>query len=152
MILRDGYAVPFLRYKERIDFMKAIPVTNAKKEYVELKLGNRTYELSLTLNAIIELQNIFGDLTSVTEKSRDLNQLLIIFRILVNDAVDNHNDDFPEDKWSHVDERYIGRKLNLTNLASLKGIIPAVFGVSLPETKNEESDETVVSDEMKSMP
>ena len=132
--------------------MKAIPVTNAKKEYVELKLGNRTYELSLTLNAIIELQNIFGDLTSVTEKSRDLNQLLIIFRILVNDAVDNHNDDFPEDKWSHVDERYIGRKLNLTNLASLKGIIPAVFGVSLPETKNEESDETVVSDEMKSMP
>ncbi|MBR3869001.1 MAG: hypothetical protein IKM66_06770 [Clostridia bacterium] len=131
--------------------MKAIPVTNAKKEYVELKLGNRTYELSLTLNAIIELQNIFGDLTSVTEKSRDLNQLLIIFRILVNDAVDNHNDDFPEDKWSHVDERYIGRKLNLTNLASLKGIIPAVFGVSLPETKNEESDETVVSDEMKEL-
>lgn len=131
--------------------MKAIPVTNAKKEYVELKLGNRTYELSLTLNAIIELQNEYGDLTSVMEKSRDLNQLLIIFRILVNDAVDNHNDDFPEDKWSHVDERYIGRKINLTNMASLKGIIPAVFGVSLPETKNEESDETVVSDEMKEL-
>ncbi len=129
--------------------MKAIPVSNAKKEYVEFKLGNRTYKLSLTLNAIIELQNEYGDLTSVMEKSRDLNQLLVIFRILVNDAIDNHNDDFPEDKWEHVDERYIGRKLNLTNIASLKGIIPAVFGVSLPETKNEESDETVVSDEIR---
>lgn len=131
--------------------MKAIPVTNAKKEFVELTLGKRTYKLSLTLNAIIELQKEYGDLSSVMEKSKDLNQLLIIFRILVNEAVANHNDDFPEDKWEHVDERYIGRKLNLTNIASLKGIIPAVFGVSLPETKTEEADETVVSDEMQEL-
>lgn len=131
--------------------MKAIPVTNAKKEFVELTLGKRTYKLSLTLNAIIELQKEYGDLSSVMEKSKDLNQLLIIFRILVNEAVANHNDDFPEDVWEHVDERYIGRKLNLTNIASLKGIIPAVFGVSLPETKTEEADETVVSDEMQEL-
>ena len=131
--------------------MKAIPVSNAKKEFVELTLGKRTYKLSLTLNAIMELQKEYGDLSSVMDKSKDLNQLLIIFRILVNEAVDNHNDDHPGDKWEHVDEKYIGRKINLANISELKGIIPAVFGVSLPETKAEESDETVVSDEMQEL-
>lgn len=131
--------------------MKAIPVSNAKKESVDLKLGDRTYALSLTLNAIIELQKEYEDISLVMEKAQDLNQLLIIFRILVNEAVDNHNDDFPDDQWKHVDEKYIGRKIDLSNISALKGIIPAVFGVSLPASKEEETDETVVSDDMREL-
>lgn len=131
--------------------MKAIPVTTAKKEYVELKLGNRTYKLALTLNAISELQKIYGDLNAVLVKSQSINSLLEIFKILVNEAVDNHNDDCPDDKWDYVDERYIGRKLNVFNISNLKGILFAVFGVSLPEKKTEETDETVVSAEMQEL-
>lgn len=131
--------------------MKAIPVTTAKKDYIDLELGKRTYKLALTLNAIVELQNLYGDLTAVLEKSRDLKQILTIFKILINEAVDNHNDDCPDEKWGYVDEKYIGRKLNISNIKKLSGLLPAVFGVSLPEKKAEETDETVVSAEMQEL-
>lgn len=130
--------------------MNAIPVATAKKETVEFQLGKRTYKLALTLNAINELQKMYGSLDAVFEKSQQINSLLEIFKILVNEAVDNHNDDFPNDKWEYVDERFIGRKIDITNIRNLKGILFEVFGVSLPEKKTEE-DETVVSNEMKEL-
>lgn len=131
--------------------MKAIPVTTAKKEYVELNLGNRTYKIALTLNAISELQKIYGDLNAVLVKSQSIESLLEIFKILVNEAVDNHNDDSPDDKWDYVEERYIGRKLNVFNIKNLRGMLLAVFGASLPEKKTEATDETVVSAEMQEL-
>ena len=131
--------------------MKARPITNTKKEYFELELDGKIYKLALTLNAIIELQEIYGDLTAVIEKSKDIKNLLTIFKILINEAVDNHNDVNPENQWEYVDERYVGRKLNIVKIKNLKGMLPAIFGASLPEPKNEETDETVVSDEMKEL-
>ncbi len=125
--------------------MNAIPISTAKKETVPLTLGNRTYELSLTLNCMEAIQKDFGSLGDVYDALGKLDQVKHLIVILVNEAIDNHNDDSDE-KWSYVDERYVGRKVSADDINSLAVVISKCFGVSLPEPEKTVGDD--IPDEM----
>lgn len=128
--------------------MKAHIIATAKKETIPFGLAGKTYELSLTLNVINELQKKFGDLEKAADRLSDLDSLLWIFKTLINDAVDNHNDD-SDDKWGYVDERYIGRKITKDMLPEMTDTFIECFGISLPDSEDTKGSE--MPDDLKAL-
>ncbi len=122
---------------------RIINQANSRPRSVPFELGGRTYDLTLTLNALDEIQTEFGALENIDLEA--LGTLKRLFAILINEAVDDHNDENAE-KWEHVDERYVGRKLTIDSINDAVDVIIRVFGVSLPDAPEAEGE---ITDEMR---
>lgn len=104
-------------------------------------LNGRTYNLKATWNVEAEVQERFGSVKTLLEdKDHLLQNLLSILTILINEAVDIHNDTDGE-KWQPVTEKYVGRYIDMSDPAKIIWLIAGVFGASRPETeKSEDGD------------
>lgn len=127
--------------------MNARAVSNIKKQTVEFELGGKIYELALTLNVIEEIQRIKGDLgDALTDALGSVTALKEIYLLIFNDAVENHNEDHPEDRWERFTPERLGRRLNQGNIEALQLSLFDMMGVSLPEPP--ETKGGAVTDEM----
>ena len=88
-------------------------------EGVELTLSGRTYELVFSLAAVDDICDALDcKINDIADKLRDSEakdfrkNCMTILEILVNDAVDRHNEDLPDDKWDYVS----GLRRRMTNV------------------------------------
>lgn len=115
--------------------MKAI-INAARKQPVMFRLDGRELEISMSLAAIAEIQDAYGDLGTALDKTMEkdgVRVLINLLTILLNDAVEEHNDAHPADRWEPYTERQISRRFGVTDVGTLRSLIGAVISGGLPE-------------------
>lgn len=104
-------------------------------------LNGRTYYLKATWNVEAEVQDRFGSVKAVLEKKEKLfKNLLSVLTILINEAIDIHNETSNE-QWEFVTEKYVGRHIDMSDPLKILYLITDVFIRSSPESeKNRDED------------
>ena len=121
---------------------------------VKLKLGKNEYELRFTINAIDDIQEYFDmEISKITDLFKDrkkqMKNLRYLLTLLINENIDCKNDE-NEEKIPHVEERYIGRQIDTTNVSKCIEAIYGAFSAHSPEPKEEdEEDPNVTSGQQK---
>lgn len=110
--------------------------SDVKKNTQPITIGNKTYEISFTLNVIDEIQKKYGDLNALADVVEKTSEVKWLIALLVNEAIEEHNEDHPDDKWELLTESYIGRKLDVFNLKPVTSSIFAALGKSMPADKS----------------
>ena len=106
----------------------------------EIEIGGKKYGVLFNLNAIDEIQDRFdipisqlGDL--MKDERKVFKVLKTLLCILINEAIDDSESGDP-----HVDEKYIGRKITVADIPTLKDKVFSAFTAGIPES--DESDPT----------
>lgn len=117
--------------------MKAIHITTAKKNTVDLPIGNRVYPVALSLHILDMIQNEFGSLQEAIDKSNNVTVMARLLYLLIDDAVFVHNEETDEetDKWKPLSEEYISRKISVQDLVDLNPLLVKCFIGSLPDSE-----------------
>jgi hypothetical protein len=117
--------------------MKAIPITTAKKNTVDLPIGNRVYPVALSLHILDMIQSEFGSLQEAIDKSNDVTVMARLIYLLIDDAVFCHNEEIDEEaeKWKPLSEEYIARKISVQDLVDLNPLLVKCFLGSLPDSE-----------------
>lgn len=116
--------------------MKAI-INAARRQPVVFNLDGRDLEITMSLDAIAEIQERFGDLGTALEKTTEtggIRTLISLLTILINDAVEEHNDTAPADHWEPYTERFIARRFGINDIGALRQLIAAVISGGLPDS------------------
>lgn len=114
-----------------------------------LSIGDKTFNIVLTLSVIEALQERYDDLNGALEMLGDFKsmtkELAEIASVFINDDIDCHNEDFPNDKWEKVNPKWICRRIALNEkvegkilAVELSAVIMQAFKLSMPE--NEDAD------------
>jgi hypothetical protein len=106
----------------------------------EIELGGKKYGILFNLNAIDEIQDRFdipiSKLDVLLKDERKVFKVLkSLLAILINEAIDDSESGDP-----HVDEKYIGRKITVADIPTLKDKVFSAFTAGIPES--DESDPT----------
>ena len=114
-----------------------------------LTIGGRTHNIVLTLSVIDELQDKYDDLNTVLESLDDFKkmtkELAEIATVFINDDVECHNEDYPNDKLEKVTSQWVCRRIALNDnktddgkiLASeLALVVMKAFKMSMPEVED----------------
>lgn len=115
--------------------MKAI-INAAKKQPILFRLDGRELEISMSLAAIAEIQDAYGDLGTALDKTMEkdgIRVLINLLTILLNDAVEEHNELNPAERWEPYTERQISRRFGVNDMGTLRSLIAAVISGGLPE-------------------
>lgn len=115
--------------------MKAI-INAARREPVLFNLDGRELEITMSLAAISEIQEAYGDLGAALDKTTEkdgIRVLVNLLTILMNDAVEDHNDAYPADPWPKYTERQISKRFGVNDVNMLRDLIGAVISGGLPE-------------------
>lgn len=117
--------------------MKAIPITTAKKNTVDLPIGNRVYPVALSLHILDVIQEEFGSLENAIDKSDSVTVMARLVYLLIDDAVFCHNEETDEEseKWKPLSEEYIARKISVQDLIDLNPLLIKCFLGSLPDSE-----------------
>lgn len=103
-------------------------------------LNGRTYNLKATWNVEAEVQERFGSFQAVLENKENLfKNLLSVLTILINEAVDIHNET-SEEHWEPVSEKYVGRHIDMREPVKVVHLITDVFLRSRPEASEDSED------------
>lgn len=112
-----------------------------KPQGTKIKLGNNEYGLRFTLNAIDDIQEHFdvaiANLTNILkdEKSQ-IRNIRYLLTVLINEDIDCQNDE-NGGKIEHVNERYVGRHIDTSNISGIIGLIMKSFSDGIPESDDE---------------
>lgn len=112
-------------------------MSDVRQGSVPLTIGGRTYDIVLSFNVIDLLQERYGDISSVSEKFDDKKEFAWIVSLFINDAVDNHNEDYPNDKKERVTEKWVLLKMTAWDRDIVNAIMKA-FKFSIPESDIED--------------
>lgn len=124
-------------------------MSNLKPTSVKINLGGEEYGLRFTINAVDDIQDHFdipiSEMYSLMKDERKaFSNIKAILTILINENIDCENEDRTE-KLPHVDARFIGRRMDVSNIGELSSAITSAFAGSAPlpdgedETPNAES-------------
>lgn len=112
-------------------------MSDLKPKGTLIKLGQNEYGMRFTLNAIDDIQDMFGvgiaelpDL--LNDKKTQIKNILKLITILINEDVDCRNDE-TGDKTPHVEPRFVGRHISAVNIGDLKDKIFASLLNNMPE-------------------
>lgn len=114
-------------------------MNDVKQEYVTLELQGRAYPICLDLNLICLLQERYGDLNAVLEKSREPGELRWILWAFLQEGIAIHNDESPE-IWEELTVNQAGRMITAANLPKVNEALLAAFGASLPQSEEQDDD------------
>lgn len=110
----------------------------------KIKLGEKEYGMLFSLNAIDDIQDHFnisiselGDLFQ--DEKKQIKNLRYIITVLLNEYIDFQNDENGGNA-ELLDERYVGRHVNGSNIGDLIAAIYGSFSDGAIET--DEADET----------
>lgn len=125
-------------------------MSDLKPKGRKIKLGGHEYGLRFTLNAIDDIQDHFDipiqQLTELLkdEKSRVKN-LRYLLTVLINEDIDCVNDELisseSKERLLHLDERYVGRQINVGNVQEIMGQVIRSFSDGAPESEGEEEED-----------
>ena len=101
---------------------------------VEFEFCGRKYPLKATMNVEADIQEQLGDISSALTEGNVFRNLIKLLVILLNEAVDIHNDNHPDDQWEPVTERFVGRHITHDDAEKISNTIIEVFTGSRPET------------------
>lgn len=115
-----------------------------------LSVGGKTFNIVLTLSVIDELQSKYERLDTAIQNVADFNvmikELAEIATVFINDDIECHNEDNPNDKWDKITPEWLKRRiaLNSTSLdenkvlaVDLAKTIMRAFNLSMPESEEE---------------
>lgn len=100
----------------------------------EIEIGGKKYGALFNLNAIDEIQDRFdipiSQLADLMSDERKIFKVLkTLLCILINEAIDDSETGEP-----HVDEKFIGRKITVADIPTLKSKVFAAFTAGMPES------------------
>ena len=110
----------------------------------KITLGGKEYGMRFTLNAIDDIQEHFGiDISDIGELFSDsrnrIKSLRYLLTLLINEDIDCVADETGEAP-KHLDERYVGRYIDATNMQNLMGSIMQSFSDGTPRRDEEAGD------------
>ena len=117
--------------------MKAIPITTAKKNTVDLPIGDKIYPVALSLATLNTIQKEFGSLNDAIEESENIDVLVRLIYLLIDDAIFIHNEEAEseEAKWKPVSEEYLARKISINDMKILNPLLVECYLGSLPDSE-----------------
>ncbi len=108
----------------------------------EIELGGKKYGILFNLNAIDEIQDRFdipisqlGDL--MKDERKVFKVLKTLLCILINEAIDDSESGEP-----HVDDKFIGRKITVADIPTLKDKVFSAFAAGMPESDDDDPNAT----------
>lgn len=109
-------------------------MSDLRPKPAKIILGDKEYGLLFTLNAIDEIQDRFdipiSELSTLMQDERQVFKVLkALIAILINEAIDDSESGQP-----HVDEKYVGRKITVADIGTLKDKIFSAFTAGTPES------------------
>lgn len=122
--------------------------TDMRPASTQVEYNGKTYDLVFNISAVDsicekfdcsadEIINLFND-----TRSKDFRKNAIgILAILINEAIDIHNDDFPDDKWEEVAEKAMRRNLSPVRFADLYDALVKCYISGFVRKKTEDVDD-----------
>jgi len=108
-------------------------MSEVRQEYKTITIGGKEYEIALTLNVIDRLQDEYGSISKAFAATATPDGFCTVLMELINDNMDLHNEEHPEDKWEPLTKAYISRNVTARNLNEINDAILAAFDASMPE-------------------
>lgn len=108
-------------------------MSEVRQEYKTITIGGKKYEIALTLNVIDRLQDEYGSISKAFAATATPDGFCTVLMELINDNMDLHNEENPEDKWEPLTKAYISRNVTARNLNEINDAILAAFDASMPE-------------------
>ena len=118
-------------------------MSDMHQEYKTVSIGGRAYEIALTLNVIDRLQDKYGSISEAFAATAKPDGFCTVLMELINDNLELHNEEHPEDLWKPLTKAYIGRNVTAHNLREINHAILAAFDASMPKTAggNQEAEQ-----------
>ena len=116
-------------------------MSDLKPNGTKIKLGKNEYGMRFTINAIDDIQDEFDisieELTKLFQNSKTrFKNLKYLLALLINEDIDCIKDETGEET-PHIDERYVGRHIDSTNMTEVMQTILKAFTSGAPETDEE---------------
>lgn len=116
-------------------------MSDLKPTGIKIKLGDNEYGLRFTLNAIDDIQEHFdipiGELSSLfTDSKKRIKNLKYILTLLINEDIDCLNDEGKSLK--HLDERYVGRYIDASNMREFMVSTYKAFSDGAPKSDDDD--------------
>lgn len=109
-------------------------MSDLRPKHPEIEIGGKKYGVLFNLNAIDEIQDRFdipiSQLAELMQNERKVFKVLkTLLAILINEAIDDSESGEP-----HVDENFVGRKITVADIPTLKDKVFAAFTAGMPES------------------
>ena len=104
----------------------------------EIEIGGKKYGILFNLNAIDEIQDRFdipiSKLDVLLQDERKVFKVLkSLLAILINEAIDDSESGEP-----HVDEKFVGRKITVADIPTLKDKVFVAFAEGMPKSDDDD--------------
>jgi hypothetical protein len=104
----------------------------------EIEIGGKKYGILFNLNAIDEIQDRFdipiSKLADLMQDERKVFKVLkSLLAILINEAIDDSESGEP-----HVDEKFVGRKITVADIPTLKDKVFSAFAEGMPKSDDDD--------------
>lgn len=111
----------------------------------KLKLGKQEYGMRFTINAIDDIQEKFNtpivDIKKIMMDDRNsIKNLRYLLTLLINEdiaCVNDENREQGKEEIKPLDERYVGRHIDTSNMNEMMSIVFKVFAAATPEATDE---------------
>ena len=112
---------------------------NVIEKSVPFEFMGVTYPLKMTWNVLAEIAERFGSIGEALEDGGEqMRNMLEVITLLINEAVETHNEENPDDMWVKIDSRYVGRHLGSSDIKRVSDSIIETVISSNPDSENEE--------------
>ena len=113
-------------------------MSDLRPTHPEIEIGGKKYGVLFNLNAIDEIQDRFDiPISRLAELMQDERKVFKVLKtllaILVNEAIDDS-----ENGEAHVDEKFIGRKITVADIPTLKDKVFSAFTMGMPESDDDD--------------
>lgn len=80
----------------------------------------------------------YGDIPLIFDGGAAMKNMMDVLAMLINEAVDIHNEENQADEWGHVEARYLGRHMDHNDAERISKAITEVVKNSRPQSDDEE--------------
>jgi hypothetical protein len=117
-------------------------MSDMKPTGLKIRLGQKEYGLRFTLNAIDDIQEKFEiDIADLGDLFKDgmkqIKNLRAVLAILINEDIDCLNDETGSLQL-HIDERYVGRHIDASNIQYFSSQIFGAFMKQAPKVEDDD--------------
>jgi len=114
---------------------------------IELNVDGKPRHLLFSIKAIYEIEEFYNEPVinvlrgMLGADGKSYNYLWHTLTILLNNDVELHNIEHPDDKWEKLSDEYVGLKiLTLSNIGAVAAKVIEAFNAGMP--KRQEDDDT----------
>lgn len=97
--------------------------------------------MSVTLNVQNQFIKEFKDPEKLKNMTTDIDLILFQVAVLINEAVDIHNESNPSEIWEYITPKEIGRVYDRRSVKRLAAVVAMCLKNSRPEQEEDETDE-----------